>query len=300
MIAREFVRRHERVRVLRLAVVTWCVATLGSVSPIFGHNDPSDRITELSHRIEDDPENAILYLERGKLHRTAGEWRSAEPDFRRAVALDHELGRARLYLATTLLEPGDFAEAETLSTQYIDGHADDVPGRVARARARAALGDHAGAVEDWTVVVARTTSSGRGNPEHYLQLSSSLTAVGEILDALAVLDDGANRLGGPIVLALRAIELELELDCVDDALARIARIENRATRKDTWAARRARILEEQGRADQALSAYGDALTAIAALPESRRHTEMGLALETEIRDALHRLREATKSTESDP
>jgi tetratricopeptide (TPR) repeat protein len=175
------------------------------------------------------------------------------------------------HLARLRLDAGKPAEAETLLGQVLVRTPDHAPSLVERARAREALGRHLEAAADWERAIAVDTRIG---PEHYLGLAAALVAAGPDHRARAIerLDQGLARLGEPVSLALRAIELEIDAGRTDAAVARIEKIAARSARKEPWLVRRAEILEQAGRSAEARQSYAEALQAIDALPPFRRTT----------------------------
>ena len=59
---------------------------------------PESRLQRLTVRIEAEPANAALHIERGKLHYRRASWGDALNDFNRALALDKEHTEARQYV----------------------------------------------------------------------------------------------------------------------------------------------------------------------------------------------------------
>ena len=60
----------------------------------------------------------------------------------------------------------------------------------------------------------------------------------------------------------------------------------RLQRKETWLVRRAQILKEAGREEEAQKNYQEALAALDRLPPAHRGTRATLQLETRIRAAM--------------
>jgi tetratricopeptide (TPR) repeat protein len=235
------------------------------------HPEIDWQIRELTKRLAEDPGNTELLLRRGELHRVHADPVAAEADFRLARTVDPELHVVDYHLARLRLDAGRPAEAETLLSRLLERLPDHAPSLVERARARDALGRPLEAAADWERAIAVDPRSG---PDHYLGLASALLAAGPEHRPRAIerLDQGLARLGEPVSLALRAIEIELEAGRTDAAVARIEKIAARSARKEPWLVRRAEILEQAGRRADARASYAQALQAIDALPPFRRTT----------------------------
>jgi tetratricopeptide (TPR) repeat protein len=123
--------------------------------------------------------------------------------------------------------------------------------------------------------------------ELYLALAKAWEAAGEPEKALIALEDGERRLGSLIVLQLAAIDLQRRLHRWDSAVARVDRVAAQLERKETWLVRRAEILAEAGRYEEAHCTYQKALAAIHSLPPSLRQTKAMRDLEQQVGAALN-------------
>lgn len=92
---------------------------------------------------------------------------------------------------------------------------------------------------------------------------------------------------GPLVtLQSLAINVEVQQNRVDAALARIDKVMAQFPRKETWLARRGEILQQSGRNKEAAEAFQSALTALDTLPAGRRNVPAMVDLEKRIRTSL--------------
>ncbi len=118
-------------------------------------------------------------------------------------------------------------------------------------------------------------------------------------EAVRGLDEGIQKLGPAITLQLYAIDLELKKNQFDAALIRLEQITAKASRKETWLARRGDIQEKAGRVDQALVAYASALEAIQKLPAHRQSTQAMTQLKARVIESQNRLMVTLKSNKED-
>ena len=125
----------------------------------------------------------------------------------------------------------------------------------------------------------------------YLERAKALAAAGDsrIDEALGGLDEGIERLGPIVTLALYAVELELRKNRYDAALKRLDAVMSQSARKERWLLRRGEILEEAGRIDEAREAYTRALEAIETISAHRRSTRAVEEIELKVRTSLVRL-----------
>jgi len=255
-----------------------------TAGPASAH-DPSFHIAELTARLERQPERADLYWRRGEQYRALQRWDEAADDFHAAVRLDADFADAALALARTNLDRGRPDEAvldvEAILARRPDAasvwliYAQALEGADFSAQAASAYGDY----------LERAAAPG---PEVYLQRARLLAEAGgdNPAEALRCLEDGIERLGGPVALTLEAIAIEDRMGRFDDAVRRIDGILVTANRKEPWLARKAALLAEAGRCTEAVATYRAALEQISALPQRLRRAASTDALRLEIERAL--------------
>jgi predicted RNA polymerase sigma factor len=99
------------------------------------------------------------------------------------------------------------------------------------------------------------------------------------------------RVGHVVSLELPAVDLEVELERWDAALARLDRLAATAPPNPLWIARRGEVLEKAGRGAEAHAEYAKALALIDARPETRRGkplVDLKRRLETALASADYR------------
>ena len=274
---------------LRHVICLVWLLSLAPPPPLAAHSDLHLRITALSERLAQEPGNAALYLKRGDLHHQHQDWSAALQDFDHAARLDSSLSIVELYRGLTYLAAGRPEAARSALEHFLAHHPAHAEALTARARALAQLGNPLAAVADFTRALALLPT-----PDVYLERAGALAAAGAtyIDEALRGLDEGLTVLGSLVVLQQRAIELELQRWRSDAALARLDQLAATMPRQEIWLARRGEILEQAGRPDAAREQFIAALAALEALPRARRQTATMAELETRLRTALVRLRDA--------
>lgn len=286
--------RKERLRLAGLRETVAIVVTITSVllaltgRPANAHDDPGAQLVELTRRIESDPKDASLYLRRADLFRTRGEWTAAVSDLQAARRLAPDLDTVDFALARVLFEAGTPGPALEASDRFLAARPDHAGAHLLRARVLVALGRPREAAAELTRGIELSTRLGSraASPDDYLERARLLACppIGDTAGALAGLDEGVQALGGAIALQMLAIDLEVERKDWDAALARIAAVERRAQRKETWIVRRGDVLAVAGRREEAGRAYGEALAAIDALPARLRTTDATAKLAAHARE----------------
>jgi len=273
----------------RIAVsITLLCVVMSYPSFVLAHDGVHEQIAEVTRQIERDPKNAALYLKRGELHRLHRDWDKATLDYDRAARLNPQLAVVDLARGRMLYESGKHEPAKLALDRFLAQQPEHVEALVTRGRVRAKLHQHAEAAQDFTAAIAH--SSPRPQPEMYIERAEALAAAGAEFraEALHGLDEGMEKLGPLITLQLAALDLELAQKRYDRALARLERIAAGSPRKETWLARRGKIMEQAGRKTEAHESYAAALAAIETLPPHRRRVKATTEMETRLRAALRR------------
>ena len=252
-----------------ICFLAFAVAVAGSDTAL-AHGDVHARIAVISEQIEKEPANALLFLQRGELHREHQDWKAAEADYDRAVQLDPKLVAADFCRGRMLAESGQPAAAREMFDRYLASNPDDGNAFLARARVRVRLGERKRAVADFTRAVELLREP---PPECFLERAQALVADGRSEEALAGLDEGIKKLGPIITLQLYAIDLDLVRKAYDAALARLDTILRQASRRENWLLRRAEIELLAGRAPDARKSFEAALDAVDALPVRLQGTQ---------------------------
>lgn len=268
----------------------WILLSLLTCGPgsawVLAHGDLHDQIAALTKQIETDPRNAELYLKRGQLLRAHGEWDPAMADFDQVAALDPRLSIVDLVRGKTLLEANWPVSAKVALDRFLVKQPKHADALATRARVLVKLNQPLAAAADFTRAI---THRPEPQPDLFIERAQALAAAGDdkIDEALRGLDGGIKKLGPLVTLQFPAIELELKRKHYEGALARLETIAAQSPRKETWLARRAEILKQAGRLDEARTAQKAALAAIESLPPSRRQVKATLDLETRLRTELN-------------
>lgn len=260
-------------------VLCWWTGLAGA------HGDQHERIERLTQQIAHHPRDAQLYLQRGILHRQHYEWKAAEKDLNRAIALKPTLTTVELERGKLFLSTHRASEAKLALDRFLRAQPNHAEALLTRARTLAQLHQPVAAAADFTRVLALVPEP---TPDAYVERAQALTAAGpaHAMEALRGLDEGIARLGPLVTLQLQAIEIALTVKHYDNALRRLERVAAQTQRKEAWLVRRAEILEQAGRVAEARAAWTEALAAIDALPPKHRKNLTTGALAARIRERL--------------
>jgi tetratricopeptide (TPR) repeat protein len=245
------------------------------------HPEIDAGLSRLNPLIAARPDDAALYLERGRLYLRHEAWLEAEANFLRAQELNPRLlglARAQGELALSTRQP---ESARKLFGRELELQPDDPETLVLRARAHATAGDPAAAIRDYDLALLRIASP---SPELIL----ARAALGPTPpEALEVIERALSRLGPSMVLELRALSLEESMGRHDDALRRVDRLTATAERREGWLKRRGDILSRAQRPAEARAAYAAAMAEVERLPAWLRESPDAIRLAAQLQQRLN-------------
>jgi tetratricopeptide (TPR) repeat protein len=272
---------------LRLFSAVTSLMLLVCLEPMFAHDEPYHRINEITIKIESNPRNPDLYIERGELYRLTSQLDLALSDFDRLSLLDPDNETVNYHCGRLLFEAGQYQAARIALDQFVSVYPDQLQGLMVRARVLRKLKQPLLAVQDYSYALSLVSYPA---PVLIVEQAEALVEVGEPFVDLAIqsLNEAIQKHGPLILLESCAIELELGHGHYDAALARIDRILQGMTRKEKWLLRRGEILEKAGRIEEARAAYEDALKALASLPHRLQQIPASQALVADLNALLER------------
>ena len=262
------------------------VAVLARTTVSGAHPSLNGPLAELTSRIQNAPDDATLYLDRGDLQRAHGAFDSALADYARAAARGADPIVVHFATGDALLTAGWPRAAEVHLDQVLAAQPDHERALLARARARTQLGRGVEAALDYTRVIGLQSAP---SPDHYVERARALVAAGAHDEALRGLDEGIARLGQLAILQEEAIAIDFADRRFDRALARIDHLLARVPAQPAWLVQRAQILERAARRPEAHAAFVAALSAIKTQRTGHSSAPAADTLARDVRAALVRL-----------
>jgi len=234
------------------------------------HSELIIQIDAVTKEIAADPGNAELYVRRGQLRREHMEYEAAREDYDKALSLSPRLPGMDLLRGRLFLDWGWPLTSKAYLDRFLAQQPKSADGLVLRARVLTRLQQRLAAVGDYDKAI---TLFATPSPDLFVERAQMLQEEGpdHYAAVLKGLDDGIQKLGPLVTLQLFAIEVEIKAGNFDGALARVDKVTERSPRKETWLARRAEILQQAGRPEEAKLAYQSALAALKTLPPTRRN-----------------------------
>ncbi len=251
---------------------------------LFGHGDLHEQIDGISHQIEKDPKNAVLYHKRGELYRAHDDFEKALSDYSKAENLDPKLDVVFLSRGRTLFEAKQFEAANTALDIFLSRNSDHAEAHWLRARTLSKIGKWQAADDDFQRAIKLTAEPA---PDHFIERSKNLQMNNQHEKALDVLEQGIKHLGPVIItLQLEALDQELFLKRYTAALVRLDQLLEYADRKESYLMRKAEIFETMGDHQKAQQLCHEVLRTIEGLPEQQRKHKAIVKLEAHARARL--------------
>ncbi|MES1167492.1 MAG: tetratricopeptide repeat protein [Pseudomonadota bacterium] len=276
-----------------LVVAVWM---LGSMEA-FGHGAYIERVGRLLVALEQHPEDGALRMELADTRCEHEEWRQALQELDEADRLAPGRYPTDFFRGKAYLVGGKPAAAKAALDRLIALEPANPPALALRARALAALGKPGEALADYR---AAWTATARPEPDFVQEFSAALAASGLGEESLQVLVAGMEQVGAVPGLVQLALERETALGRFDAALARIDVLQKSAPRPEPWMARRAALLVQAGRTDDARIAWQALIDHLGALPNLERGSHAMSLLAEQARRELAALPPAAKTSAAKP
>lgn len=276
--------RHVFASCALLAFLSW--------SPrIPAHEGVNVQIENVGKKIEKDPTNIALYLERAVLYRREKHFSAALTDLALAEKIAPNRRDIQLEKALTFAAKGESKEAERLLSAYIASGLPSVKAFLVRGNVRENEKRFAEARSDYhaAVTIEKTL-------EGILSRGRMDEALGHWEDAAKGYEEGLRALSGAVVVRLALIRVEHRLGHYDRAITLIDEMLPSLPLKGDWLLLRADEHAAAGRVDKARQ---DRLDALREADDriARRPTDMAALSRVKALRALGRLEEALHDVE---
>lgn len=232
--------------------------------------------------LEQSPEDPVNYIVRGKLHYEVGNWDAALEAFHQARSKGAAVETIAPLQGNTYLAAGWPRAAKRRFDEALQSSPTLPRARIGRARTWMMLGKPAEAEADFAVAFETLD---RVRPALILERRSALLAAGRPAAAIALLDARIASMGLIPSLEIAAVDIDVETRHFDRALKRIEALLEQSPHHPLWATRRAEILQQAGREEEARAAYRATLTFVHAR-NARGSSRRLVELEKQLRAAL--------------
>ena len=254
---------------------------------MLGHGDTHEQIEALTDVLSQNPDHVASLLERADLYRRHRQFNEALIDLDRVRLLSPTNNSAYYLTGLTLLEQGEFNEAETVLQDFLSRSPRSPRGQLALARVFTHQQRHLDAAQAYELAVDYQVTP---SPDLYLARAQAYMNAGEayLAQALEGLEEGMTLIGPLITFRRLAISIEIEQGKFHNAFVRVNGILQDVDRKETWLVRKAQILTAMGRNEEAHQQFLLAERAIERLPERPRTSPAIRTLRQTIHANLNR------------
>ena len=234
---------------------------------LHAHGTFHELMEELDSEMKLRPNDPALLVRRAGIQLEHEEWMLALTDLERANRLGADDGDLQYLRGRALAAGGMLKQAREELDAYIKNHREPGLARVERARVLSKLGETEAALQDYR---AALQAAALPEPDLVIETADALWAQKLNDEALNVLSTGIEKIGPIPQLVLKAMDYELAAQRYDDVLKRIDAMQACAPRPEPWMAKRASILAQAGRADDAQAAWRTLRDHLLALPNLER------------------------------
>ena len=180
-----------------------CVVALVSANAT-AHTDPAVASIELSEQLAADGASATVLLQRAEAYRQSRNWAAALADYQAAEDLGMGVKIAS-YRARMYLDAGEWTKCIAESKHFLNHYPDNAIAKTTLAYAEYGAGSTDAAIANMEQALANHPAL---TPDEFLDLSLWYQQSGDFAAAINTLETGLQRLGYPVSLAIRRIELE--------------------------------------------------------------------------------------------
>lgn len=239
---------------------------------VTAHPAEFERIEVLTRRIEAEPLNPSLHIDRAASYSHDGEYAQAMKDLRKAEELGDPVFVA-YELGLLHYRKGELSEAKVQFDRFVERFPNHALALEKRARLLAEMGETQAAVTDYERVFALTP---RPNPGSYLSAAKLFASDAEagLAPALAMLDRGMQRLGVIPQLQQYAIEIELLGSRNNRALERLESLKSVLGGGPEWNVQMAELLIRMEKIKQARRHLSTATKTLRGLRQTPARTEL--------------------------
>ncbi len=233
---------------------------------LYAHPGVDQRLQRLTEQLEQAPLNQSLHIQRGSTYSIDGQFDSALADYRRAEQLGPPQNVA-FELGVLYYRKGEFNPARIYFDTTLEHWPTDVAALEYRARLLRDAGAHAGALADLATYFELTAQP---KPGHYVAAAQMRRALpdGGIKAAIAILDQGLEKLGLTSTLQKYAVELELEQRQPRQALKRHESLRPLLGKSPDWKVAMGELLVASGEEESAQPWFHAALQQLESLRQT--------------------------------
>ncbi len=264
------------------------LAILLSALLFLPHGDLSVRIAEKTAAIKAEPNNWLLYMQRGDLYAQHEQPDSALLDYTVAIKNGFDSSTVYVLKAETHLALKEIDEGLKSVSQFLKMEPDHLKGIHVRAQLFEAKNELDKAIRDFEFVIRNSESA---RPQDYVELSNLYLKRDstDFKNAIDVLNHGREKLGNIISLEMKLYDLEKGRGNYAAAHNILNRMMEPLSRKERLMVEKAELFILQEEQVEAAKTLVEAENAIAALPARFQHIGATVKLKQRIEELKQQL-----------
>ncbi len=246
-------------------------------------------------RLAEKPEDGGLWYLRAILEYEHEEFEAAAIDFAKVEKFAPGQYAVLWWQGRILDHQGKFSEAKAALDQQLKKTPNHWGALATRARVQMKLAANVEALADFRAALANCPSA---QPDLIQEVAQALASNGIVDEAVAILEAGIGKNGPIPSLQLKLLEIEVDAERYDKALARLDSLEKSAPRREPWMEKRAIILAQAGSIAGSQAAWRALIGHLNSLPPAERDSHAMILLAERAHQALAVLRASTSTTSS--
>lgn len=258
----------------------------------FAHGTVGNRMADVNHALEHDPDDARLYMERGRIHQEKQRWSEALADYDRARQLDKNLHEAVYWTGLLWFERLEYPVAEQLLQKYVS-LTDSPQGHTALGELYMQTDKPELSAQHYDKAIKLDITP---PPGLYLKRARALMQAQPVApsakylkDIVTGIDEGIDRHGELATYLELLIELYDRNGDYRQALDTVARLPSSLRQSPAWQLRKAELQLKAGDKKSATTTYLEVIDAVERLPEHRRNVKANIEVKQEAQLALTKL-----------
>lgn len=250
-----------RFRILVFSLIWSCTAYADA------HGDYHEVVSEIEKALEKEPENADLHFRLAVAFEEHGEWSSALVALERVERLAPGKHPVALVQGLALAKGGQSQAAEAMLNEFLETHPKHTKALTERARVRLQLKRCDEAICDFQAVIENCSQP---EVEVFFETANVWLSKGNPTEAARVLNEGVTRLSLHPDLLEKAFDVTLAAGQHEVALGHLDALQQASPKPQEWLARKAQLLAQWGRPEDAQKIWRELRDQILARPNLER------------------------------
>ncbi len=239
----------------------------GCAAHAHGHGDYHEVVSEIEEALKNEPENADLHFRLAMACEEHGEWSSALVALERTERLAPGKHPVSLVQGLALAKGGQWQAAEAMLNLFLETHPKHAKALTERARVKLQLKRSDEAIGDFQAVIENCSQP---EVEVFLEMADVWLSKGNPTEAVRVLNEGVTRLSLHPELLEKAFQVTMAAGQYEVALGHLDALQQASPLPQEWMARKAQLLAEWGRPEDAQKIWRELRDHILARPNLER------------------------------